>query len=93
MISSSVEATPIRLALSAPGCPAGSSKSIRFLRILRSPNWVQAPLRQGDVAFYETGTVNVSPSTSPVPEPSSLLLLGSGLISAVGVARRRRGSN
>ncbi len=47
----------------------------------------------GDVAFYETGTVNVSPSTSPVPEPSSLLLLGSGLISAVGVARRRRGSN
>jgi hypothetical protein len=32
----------------------------------------------------------VSVSTSPVPEPSSLALLGSGILSAVGVMARRR---
>ncbi len=93
VISSSVEATPIRLALSARGAQLGApNRFVSYGSYVRRTGVQSAP-QAGDVAFYETGTVNVSPSTSPVPEPSSLLLLGSGLISAVGVARRRRGSN
>jgi hypothetical protein len=35
------------------------------------------------------GTVTATPSTSPVPEPSSLLLLGSGFLAIGGFARKR----
>jgi len=35
------------------------------------------------------GAVTVVPKTSPVPEPSSLLLMGSGLAGLAGVVRSR----
>lgn len=38
---------------------------------------------------YFAGSVNGPTGTSPVPEPSSLALFGSGLLAAAGVARRK----
>jgi hypothetical protein len=40
------------------------------------------------VAWYVVSNVDYGPSSSPVPEPSSLLLLGSGLLGIVGLRRR-----
>jgi hypothetical protein len=43
------------------------------------------PVAANDISGGVTGT----PSTAPVPEPSSLLLLGSGFLALGGVARKR----
>lgn len=42
-------------------------------------------------AFTVLGAANTSTSTGTTPEPSSILLLGSGVLGAVGVLRRKIG--
>lgn len=56
---------------------------VGFLNIgtANSPNFVGTA---NSGAIFETG-----PSSSPVPEPSSLMLLGSGIAVAAGLLRRR----
>lgn len=51
-------------------------------------NFANALVHNGDTAIYDITTAPVS--TAVTPEPSSIALLGTGLLGVAGVVRRRR---
>ena len=66
----------------------GASSGDWWTGHLRTPNGNNIPSISHLTAYNSTG--NTPPPTDPVPEPATMLLLGSGLLGSAALSRRRR---
>jgi hypothetical protein len=83
---------------SDPGAGAFSRQSLTLvgsqipLAVLGQPVRIGLFGRNGNLADFDNPTLDASPASASVPEPATLLLLGSGLGAAMTRRRRRRSS-
>lgn len=78
-------------AFNAPITVNGGAEYFGFTDTASISSLTITSLNRGDDWGIDDVTYNSGPNTSPVPEPSSLLLLGTGALGLIGAVRRKAG--
>jgi PEP-CTERM motif len=76
---------------SETNAPEDSETLLTFTAVATGSSTLLTFTSENDALYWDLDSVSVvtQPSTSPVPEPGSLMLLGTGVIGLAGAVRRR----